>query len=118
MTHKIIAYLLLLAGLTILFFGLISMYKVFVDHRPVINIVQMQELSFKTQNGPVQLQMAGLNGLINISLFSLFMVFLVSLGAKTANIGINLLKTERICETLLTLRRTDVNDRESELTKL
>lgn len=116
--HKVLAYFLLCVGLAVMFFGFISMYKVFVDRKPVLNVVQMKDTTVNTQYGPVQVQTTGLNSLVNICLFTFFMIFLISLGAKTANVGINLLKVERIHDGLLALRAQDVRANEERLKKL
>ena len=46
------------------------------------------------------------------------MMFLVGLGAKITQAGNQLLKTERICQTLEKLRKEDVLSGEAEIKKL
>lgn len=99
--HKILSYLLICVGLFLIFFSLISMYKVFVDRQPVAPVIQLSDLSLQTQYGTLMLPMNNLNTLANVGLFALLMAFILSAGAKLANIGANLLKNERIYEALL-----------------
>lgn len=118
MTHKILGYLLLLVGLTVMFAGFIGMYNTFVNRKPVLNVVNIQELQFKTQNGPVALPMNSLNGLLNISLFCVFMLFLATLGGKVALVGVNMLKVERIHDAILQLKKSDALDNQPDLDRL
>ena len=101
--HKITGYALIFVGLMLMFFSLISMYKVFVDRRPAVPVVQLADMNLNTSYGIMQIPMQNLNTLANLGLFALFMLFVLSAGAKTAGIGCNLLKNERICEALLQL---------------
>ena len=116
--HKIIAYLLLLVGLAFMCFAFTGMYQTFVKAKPVIQVVTLKPLSFNTQYGTVQIDGSMIGQIINVGLFALFMIFLAALGAKIASVGNGLLKTERICETLETLRREDVLANEKDIKKL
>lgn len=108
MHHKIIGYLLIFVGLATLFFAFTGMYQTFVNRRPVVQVLQLKPIAVNTQYGQVQIQAEEVNHILNLSLFAVFMIFLVSLGSKVAAVGNNMIKTERICETLQSLRKEDV----------
>lgn len=95
-----------------------GMYQTFVHKKPVVQLVQSRPLALQTQYGAVQLDTAALTQVLNYSLFALFMIFLASVGAKLVGAGNQLLKTERICETLQTLRARDVLEHEKDIQKL
>lgn len=118
MQHKIIGYLLILVGLATLFFAFTGMYQTFVNRKPVVQVLQLKPIAIDTQYGQVQMQSDVVNQILNLSLFALFMIFLVGLGSKVASIGNNLLKTERICETLQMLRKEDVLAEPDQIKKL
>ncbi len=111
-------YLLLFVGLAVLFFAFTGMYQTFVNKKPVVQVLNIQPLSVNTQYGTVQMNTAAVNQVLNLGLFSVFMIFLVGLGGKVAGVGNNLLKTERICETLQSLRAKDVLNNENEFKNL
>lgn len=102
--HKIFGYLLIGIGLLFIMFAALSMYKVCVDRQPVAPIVQLADMNINTQYGIMQMPMQNVNTMANIMLFVAFMLFLVSAGAKLANIGNGLLKTERIYDALIQLK--------------
>lgn len=108
MHHKIIGYLLIFVGLATLFFAFTGMYQTFVHRRPVVQVLQLKPIAVDTQYGQVQIQAEVVNQILNLSLFAVFMIFLVSLGSKVAAVGNNMLKTELICETLQSLRKKEV----------
>ncbi len=116
--HKIIAYLLLLVGLALMFFAFTGMYQTFVNKKPVMQIVPAKPLALTTQFGTIQTDGTVVAHVLNIVLFAMFMVFLAALGARVAGVGNQLLKTERICETLQHLRREDVLNHEKDIRKL
>ncbi len=118
MHHKIIGYLLLFVGLATLFFAFTGMYQTFVNKKPVIQVVQLKPLAVNTQYGAVEIQADVINQILNISFFVLFMIFLAGLGSKVAGIGNNLLKTERLCETLQSLRHEGILAQEERIKKL
>ena len=95
--------MLICVGLLLMFFSLIGMYKVFVNRQPVPAVVQMSNMNIQTAYGPMGLPMNNLNTLANMGLFILLMAFILSAGAKTASVGCNLLKNERIHDALLEL---------------
>lgn len=101
--RKILGYLLVCVGLLLIFFSLISMYKVFVDRQAVAPVVQLADLTLQTAYGPLTVPMQPINQLANLGLFALFMLFVLAAGGKVAQVGTNLLKNERIYEALLTL---------------
>lgn len=116
--NKIFAYLLLLAGLMMMFFACIGMYKVFIDKNPVMPVVQMADANISTQYGVVKFPMQAVNQIANLGLFSLLMIFIGTIGAKVAGVGNGLLKTERIHDAILKLKAQDVLGQEKELGKL
>lgn len=116
--HKIIGYFLLLVGLATLFFSFTGMYQTFVNKKPVVQVMQLKPLHLNTQYGPIQMDATAVNQILNLSLFSLFMIFLTGLGAKVAGIGNNLLKTERICETLKEMPPTQIAQKQKDIQQL
>lgn len=99
--HKILGYLLLCAGLFLIFFACVGMYKTFILKSPVPQIVKMSNVTAQTAQGhQVQIPMDGVNQLANTALFALLMVFLAGAGGRVAGAGINLLKVERIYDAL------------------
>lgn len=98
--HKITGYFLIFVGLAMMFFAFTGMYQTFVHKKPVVQVLHLQPMNLHTQYGAVQVDSAIVNQVLNLSLFALFMIFLAGLGGKVAGVGNNLLKTERICETL------------------
>ena len=90
--HKILSYLFICIGVLLIFFSLISMYKVFVDRQPAAPVV---------------------NTLANLGLFALFMAFVLSVGAKLAGLGAKMLKSERIRDALLELKTTEIPSEEN-----
>ncbi len=101
--NKIFGYLLICAGLMMMLFSVMGMYKVFADRQPVAPVVQMADLRINTQYGPMQIPMQGVNQIANLGLFALLMVFILSAGAKLAGVGNGMLKAERIHDALLAL---------------
>lgn len=99
--NKIFGYLLLCIGLLMMFFSVLSMYKVFADRQPVAPVVQMKDVQITTQYGPMQIPMQAVNTLANVGLFAVFMLFILGAGSKVAGVGVNLVKTERLREALL-----------------
>ncbi|MBO7238009.1 MAG: hypothetical protein J6U96_01800 [Elusimicrobiaceae bacterium] len=116
--HKITAYLLIVIGLALMCFAFTGMYQTFVNKKPVAQIIAAQPLSVNTQNGRIELDGASIVQTLNISLFAFFMMFLVFLGSHIIGIGNNMLKTERICQTLEKLRKEDVTSHEKDIKKL
>lgn len=116
--HKIIAYFLIFVGLVLMFFAFTAMYQTFVNKKPIVQVVQLRPLALKTQYGSVQVDSTMVNQILNLTLFALFMFFLLALGGGVARLGNLLLKTERICETLQKLRTSDVVSHEKEISRL
>lgn len=108
--HKILGYLLLCAGLFLIFFAGNGMYKTFVRHSPVAQIVNMRDITVQAPQGTVTVPAEGINTLANTALFAVLMLFFVSVGARVAQLGIHLLKTERIYDALSQLDLTDKDD--------
>lgn len=105
--HKILGYLLLCAGLFLIFFAGNGMYKTFIRHSPVAQIVKMGDITAHTTQGAITVPADGINTLANTALFAVLMLFFVSVGARVAQLGIYLLKTERIYDALSQLELTD-----------
>lgn len=112
MQHKITGYLLLCVGLLLMLFAVIGMYKVFVGQQPVLAVVQLADMNLKSQMGVLTFPMSNFNILINLGLFAVFMLFIVTVGGKLALLGCNFLKIERLYEALAkngqTLTKDDV----------
>lgn len=111
--NKIFGYLLICAGLMMMLFSVMSMYKVFADRQPVAPVVQMADLRINTQYGPMQIPMQGVNQIANLGLFALLMLFILSAGAKLAGVGNGLLKTERIHDALLAIEAKNAPNKET-----
>ena len=103
MYHKITGYLLIVVGLLFIFFAVISLSKVFIGGNPVVQLVQFSNLAVQTQYGLMQIPIKEITPIINLSLFSVFMLCVMTAGGHLAKIGTNLLKTERIHDALLRL---------------
>lgn len=116
--HKIIAYFLIFVGLVLMCFAFTGMYQTFVNKKPIVQVVQLKPFALNTQFGSVQMDSTLINQIVNLTLFALFMFFLIGAGRAVAGIGNSLLKTERICETLQLLRKEDVVQHEQEIGKL
>ena len=112
MQHKITGYLLLCIGLLVMLFAVVSMYKVFVGGQPAVTVIQLADMNMKSQMGVMTIPMGNFNTLVNLGLFAIFMLFLVTVGGKLASLGYNFLKIERIYEALAhgdkTLTQDDV----------
>ena len=106
--HKILSYLFICVGTLLIFFSLVSMYHVFVDRQPAAPVVQLTDMNLQTQYGIMTIPMQNLNTLANLGLFAVLMAFILSAGAKLANIGVKMLKNERIREALLELKITEL----------
>ncbi|MBQ9971346.1 MAG: hypothetical protein IJP25_04405 [Elusimicrobiaceae bacterium] len=107
--NKIFGYLLLCVGLLMIFFSVLSMYKVFADRQPVAPVVQMKDMQIATQYGPMQIPMQAVNTLANVGLFAVFMLFILGAGGRVAGVGVNMIKMERLREALL-LSRQKIED--------
>lgn len=98
--NKILGYLLICAGLGLIFFSLTGMYKVFINGGAVVPVLQLTDLQISTQYGPVLLPMKALSQLANLGLFAVLMLFVLAAGNKIAQVGNGLLKTERIYDAI------------------
>jgi len=103
MYHKITGYLLITIGILFILFAAVSLSKVFIGADPVVQLVQMPDWVIQTQYGPLQLPLKNISPLINLGLFALFMMCMISAGGQLAKIGTQLLKAERIHDALLKL---------------
>ncbi len=118
MHNKIIGYLLLVIGLGLMFFAFTGMYQTFVNKKPVVQVLETKPLAMNTQYGKVEVQADVVSQVLNLALFALFMLFMAAVGGRVAQAGNNLVKTERLCETLLELKKSDVLARPDEIKKL
>lgn len=118
MHNKIIGYLLLVIGLGLMFFAFTGMYQTFVNKKPVVQVLETKPLAMNTQYGKVEVQADVVNQVLNLVLFALFMLFMAAIGGRVALAGNNLVKTERLCETLLLLKREDALNKANEIKKL
>ncbi len=98
--NKILGYLLICAGLLLILFSLMGMYKVFVNANPVVPVVQMADAQLVTSYGPVVVPMKSISAAVNLVFFALFMFFVLLAGAKVSSVGNGLVKNERIYEAL------------------
>lgn len=103
MYHKITGYLLLTVGLVFILFAVVSLSKVFIGGGEVAQLVQFSGLPVQTQYGTLQIPLKQVAPLLNIGLFSVFMLCVMAAGGQLAKIGVNLLKVERIYEALAQL---------------
>ena len=110
--NKIFGYLLICAGLLLIFFSLIGMYKVFVNGNAVVPVLQLADLQLNTAYGAVQIPMKSISTVVNIGLFAIFMVFVLAAGGKIAGVGNGLLKNERIYEALTENKNADKEPRD------
>ena len=106
MQHKITGYLLVCVGVLLMLFSVVSMYKVFVGHQPVVAVVQLADMNLKTQMGVMIFPMENFNILANLGLFALFMLFVVTVGGQLAKLGCHFLKIERLYEALADKKET------------
>ncbi len=101
--NRTIGYVLIAVGVMVMFFSFFSMYKVFVDRKPVAPVVQLADMNIRSQVGNMQIPMDNLNTLANVGLFAVLMMFVLAVGGKIAALGCNLIKIERIHDALLQL---------------
>ncbi len=101
--HKLFSYLLMGVGVLLIFFSLVCMYKVFVDRQSVAPVVQLADLPIQTAYGVMTVPAQGINTIVNLGLFAVFMTFVLAAGGKLALVGVNLLKNERIHDALCAL---------------
>lgn len=103
--HKIFSYLFLCAGVLIILFALHNTYQVLFTDQSAPAILQISDVEIQTKIGPFQLPTSSFNTIANLTLFLLFMFFVVFVGGKIAGIGCQLLKNERIHDALLLLNK-------------
>lgn len=111
--NRILGYLLLCVGLFCIFFAAKGMYNTFIQGAPVAKIIQMEPVIAQVQQAQFQIPMDGVNQLANTALFAVLMLFIVTVGAKVASLGVNLVKAERIYDALNELDLTKKEDLET-----
>jgi len=98
--NKIFGYLLTLAGLGMILFALVSMFKVFTGAQQPVTLVPNFNLNFNTQYGQMGLDTKDLLPIINLMLHAMLMFFVAGAGARVAGVGVNLVKTDAVAEAL------------------
>ena len=84
------------------------MHAVFIGGKEVLSMVHFADLTVQTQAGPMSVPMTAANTLANMGLFTVFMMFVISVGGKIASLGVQLLKNERIYEALMQLKKENL----------
>jgi hypothetical protein len=79
----------------------------------VMTIVQLTDMNVKTQYGNMQIPLNQVNPILNISLFAIFMMGVITAGGQLAKIGNGLLKNERIHDALLKLTTAQATSKEA-----
>ena len=101
MQHKIVGYLLVCIGILCMLFSTVSMYQVFVMQKSVVTIIQLTDLNLTTKCGEMAFPLGDFNPIINLALFTTFMLFLILVGGSISTLGCRLLKIERIHDALV-----------------
>jgi len=101
--EKIFGYILLCIGLICISFAFYSMYNVFTNLTPPPEIFKMKSLSFSISAGvanPSTVTDIALDPevrkIVNMSLYYLFMLFIVMVGSKISSLGIQLIKEIKV----------------------
>lgn len=113
MNHKIIGYLLITAGILLVLFALMGLYKVFIGGSEVLALVQLADMNIKTQYGLLTIPINSINPVINMSLFALFMMCVMTAGGHIAKVGAGILKAERIHDALLKLTQEQATSKDA-----
>lgn len=113
MGNKITGYLFISIGVLLILFALIGLYKIFVGGAAAMTIVQLADMNVKTQYGIMQIPLNQINPILNISLFAMFMMCVISAGGQLAKIGNGMLKSERIHDALLKLNIEQATSKEA-----
>ena len=92
MENKIIGYLLIAAGILVIFFTAFSVYNVFVNKAAPINIVSEETLFGLKSGEPAALEAlnissSSLSYFVNLSFPLLFAGFLINVGFRIASLG-------------------------------
>lgn len=101
--EKISGYTLLCVGLVCILFALFSVYNVFTDSAKPPTIFKMQKLSFTTSAGPENQPMMisiplgqDARKIVNVFLYYLFMLFIVTVGSRLSSLGIQFIKEIKV----------------------
>ena len=113
MNNKIAGYLLITAAVALILFALMGLYKVFIGGGAVLTLVNLPDLALKTQYGPLTIPLNGINPVLNISLFAVFMMCVMTAGGALGTLGTNLIKAERIHDALLQLNVEQATSKEA-----
>lgn len=96
---KIFGYFLLGIGLACIVFALYSLYSVFNDAASPPEIFQLSNLSFSIDSpdsrGPVEVKLPldpQVRKVVNLFLYYMFMLFIVTVGGKLGNLGIQFIR--------------------------
>ncbi len=102
-TEKVLGYVLFCIGLACILFALFCVYNVFTDAVKPPNIFKMQKLSFTTSLGRDSQSMAinipldsDARKIVNVFLYYLFMLFIVTVGGKLSSLGIQFIKEIKV----------------------
>jgi hypothetical protein len=106
--NKMIGYFLVCIGLALIFFSMVSMFKVFADAQAPVHLITMSKMSVSTQYGPMDIDMSLLSNVLNLVLHGFFMFFIVGAGARIMGGGINLIKVDTFADALKTATIKDI----------
>ena len=98
--NKIIGYFLTVIGLGMIFFAVVSMFKVFTGSQAPIMLINDLKLNISSQFGPALTDAGAILPMLNIALHAMLMFFIASCGGRVANIGVNMVKVDAIAEAL------------------
>jgi len=106
--NKIIGYFLLCIGLALIFFSMMSMFKVFVDRQPPAQLLTAGKMTLNTQNGPVEIDTSVMVGVFNLTMHALLMFFIVAVGGRVIAAGTNLVKADTFAKALKNANFNDI----------
>ncbi|WP_428897202.1 hypothetical protein Dip518_000989 [Parelusimicrobium proximum] len=116
--NKILGYFLLCAGVVLLSFSCISMFKVFTGSQAPMQLLREMNMSVTTQMGPVAVNTAGLVPMMNLMLHGILMLFAASIGGRLMSVGVNLVKIDMLKDSLARMNRRAVLDNQKDIEKL
>jgi len=102
-TEKVMGYVLLCIGLICILFALHSAYMVFTNVKEPPEIFRMKNFGFLISPGqgnpPMEVEIAlepELRKIVNIFLYYLFMLFILSVGSKIGGLGMHFIREIKI----------------------
>jgi len=92
--EKIFGFILIIIGLMLIFYSIYSMFNIFSGSSNPPKIIKMNDVKLSI---PLVGEIEILSGeeiskIANMSLYSIFMFFIISAGSRIADLGIKLLK--------------------------